>query len=653
MKEKLRIHLYLMKSSPRLSGVLLFGVSAFLFYFIYLIYLGMGMFDVLSFMAKVNYIFCALLIVIAYLLLSVCYTCQQDEIIDSLDKGNYSYQKNIYFILLLGLLLINVVMIVIMVILSLDNSYFLMYFIKPYLYNIFIPQIICLTLAFVLSLFKSNLINMTIIIVFIFISSPLSEFSWTIQPSFPQDKIYQFIHLPFELFYQNGQWAVDVLYGLQTEVTRLWIFITWGILLLGVYFIKMNYQPLSHSKLYNWGYKATILLIVGSCFMMYMPECRYRLNDAWDGYYYDIYQNDEPTELESEKPDYKITQYDLNIHTQRMLNVEGKLHLQSPTPRKDFVLTLYQNYKLQELSGSQDLTYKQIDDYIYVQFNKPIQEVDLKISYKGYHPRFYSNNQASLLPGYFPWYPMCGERQIFLNQEIDIENNFSTNIKGYNANNRVDKAEMTIHTDKEYITNLNEIEENVYKGVSDSISLFRGYTEKVDYKNIQNYLPLNGTMKPKEKYLDDVYNHYINGVELIEKVFNISLDNYKTKRIIDISEDMSRNTQTANIAIFDDYVIVSQISNSIRLFEPMIQTSTKSTALVYAMSQLEVEENAETTYQNLIKFFDRIGVNKLKDQLENIYQTIGAKQLLHELYKYVFDNTPADDQKFLERLENL
>lgn len=653
MKEKLKIYLCLMKSSPKLCGILLFGISAFLFYFIYLIYLGMGMFEVLSFMAKVNYIFCALLIVIAYLLLSVSYTCQQDEIIDSLDKGNYSYQKNIYFILLLGLLLINVVMIVIMVILSLDNSYFLMYLIKPYLYNIFIPQIICLTLAFVLSLFKSNLINMTIIIIFIFISSPLSEFSWTIQPSFPQDKIYQFIHLPFELFYQNGQWAVDVLYGLQTEVTRLWIFITWGILLLGVYFIKMHYQPLSHSKLYNWGYKATILLIIGSCFMMYIPECRYRLNDAWDGYHYDIYQNDEPTELESEKIDYKITQYDLNINTQRMLNVEGKLHLQSPTPRKDFVLTLYQNYKLQDLSGSHDLTYKQIDDYIYVQFNKPIQEADLKISYKGYHPRFYSNNQASLLPGYFPWYPMCGERQIFLNQEIDIENNFSTNIKGYNANNRVDKAEMTIHTDKEYITNLNEIEENVYKGVSDSISLFRGYTEKVDYKNIQNYLPLNGTMKPKEKYLDDVYNHYINGVELIEKVFNISLDNYKTKRIIDISEDMSRNTQTANIAIFDDYVIVSQISNSIRLFEPMIQTSTKSTALVYAMSQLEVEENAETTYQNLIKFFDRIGVNKLKDQLENIYQTIGAKQLLHELYKYVFDDTPEDDQKFLERLENL
>ena len=50
--EKLKVHLRLMKSFPKIYGVLLFGVSIFMIYFGYLIFLGMASFDVLGFSSR-------------------------------------------------------------------------------------------------------------------------------------------------------------------------------------------------------------------------------------------------------------------------------------------------------------------------------------------------------------------------------------------------------------------------------------------------------------------------------------------------------------------------------------------------------------------------------------------------------------------------
>ena len=73
--------------------------------------------------------------------------------------------------------------------------------------------------------------------------------------------------------------------------------------------------------------------------MIYLPESKYRINDAWDGYFYDIRKDRNLTEIKDEKINYKISEYDLTVSTKRMLGVEGKLHLESSIPRKDFILT--------------------------------------------------------------------------------------------------------------------------------------------------------------------------------------------------------------------------------------------------------------------------------------------------------------------------
>ena len=80
-------------------------------------------------------------------------------------------------------------------------------------------------------------------------------------------------------------------------------------------------------------------------------------------------------------------------------------------------------------------------------------------------------------------------------------------------------AKITLHTDKDYITNLTKKSEHVYQGTSDSISLFDGYIESADYQNIISYLPLNGTLQSKKQYLKDIEDNYLEELEKIEKIF--------------------------------------------------------------------------------------------------------------------------------------
>ncbi len=652
--EKLKVHLRLMKSFPKICGVLLFGVSIFMIYFGYLIFLGLASFDVLGFSSRVNYIFCAILMVTSYLLLTGASNSQQDESIYSLDKMNYSYQKNIYVILLIMIIIINLIMACVLIIHDWHNTYFLTHFLQPYLYNLLIPQVICLSIVFILSLFKNHVMHIVMLIIFIFMTSSFSEISWPLKPSFPTDKIYQFIHLPFELFYQNGEWGTDVMYGYQCELSRLWIFIMWGILLLSLYFIKMNWRPLNQSNIYKWGYKILLVLTVGSCFMVYLPESKYRINDAWDGYFYDIRKDRNLTEIKDEKINYKISEYDLTVSIKRMLGVEGKLHLESSIPRKDFILTLYQKYDLKELKSDANMTYQRKGDYIYIQFDQPISQIDLNIEYKGYHPIFYSNAQATMLPGYFSWYPMCGEKQIFITYEIKQLDGYDATEFGYNTLNHIDNAKITLHTDKDYITNLTKKSEHVYQGTSDSISLFDGYIESADYQNIISYLPLNGTLQSKKQYLKDIEDNYLEELEKIEKIFDVSMEKYRAKKIINVTGDISRNTNIGETAIFDDYIISSYMNIRSSILCGIVESSPKKTLLTYAMKWCPVQDDLEKYYQNLINSISN-GDNNI-DQIKKInaiVDKLGTKRFLHELYEYMFDDTPADDEMFLERMGSL
>lgn len=89
------------------------------------------------------------------------------------------------------------------------------------------------------------------------------------------------------------------------------------------------------------------------------------------------------------------------------------MKLISKQPQKEFDFTLYRNYKIRSLNSNDLKSYAQNGDFIHIEFNKPIKNTNIEIKYSGYHPNLYSNNQAVVLPGYFAWYPMAGEKQLY------------------------------------------------------------------------------------------------------------------------------------------------------------------------------------------------------------------------------------------------
>ncbi|MBM6800400.1 hypothetical protein H7U28_16590, partial [Coprobacillus cateniformis] len=248
---------------------------------------------------------------------------------------------------------------------------------------------------------------------------------------------------------------------------------------------------------------------------------------------------------------YRISDYHLKIKMKRMLQVEGTLLLESEKPQTEFRLTLYNKYKISHLSSVIPLTYTQNGDIIDVVFNKPIDKVELNIEYQGFHPRFYSQENAALLPGYFPWYPMCGEKQIYTNESQRTH----YVVNGYNTHLRIDKANVTLETDRDYITNITKQRECLYSGITDSISLFNGNIKETNDQQIMTYLTANGISE--EEQITFVKEQFNKTLDILQEQIGLSKESFQSKKLILVTQDIWRNNGKGYVSIFDEYMIIT------------------------------------------------------------------------------------------------
>lgn len=641
-----RLNLKIFMSHKNIIGVLFAGIFLYFGFFLYLNFLDMSTFDILSFTSKMNFYFSIILLVTSFLIFISSLVNNTNDVISSGDYGNDSYQKNMFFIFLIIVLLFNIIIfigLIIDMILAGDLNNLYDYFIM-FLYNVSIPQIICLGLSYILSRLKKYTFSIIIIIPVILLFSPFAEnITWMEKPSFPIDQIYSIIKLPFEIFYQNSDWATDVQYGLQCETQRLFIFISWFIII----FLANTILNMKHSVIKKKSNKIYLtilsLLLLTSIYEVYQPQSKYRLNDNWDGNNYDWFLYGNSPKQKETKIDYKIDEYDLNISTNRVLNVDGKLNIKSNVPKNEYILTLYRNYKIENISSEKLLSYKQEDDYIYLKFKENISYFSLNIKYSGYHKKFYSNEQAAMLPGYFPWYPMAGKKQIFIHDNMSY---------GYKAN-KIEKAKFTLYTDKDYITNINKIGNHRYfSDEADSLSLFSGFINESHMDTVMTYLPFNTSNQDINQFVKEQENTLKESIDVINNQFGINLGELKNKKIIYVSKDISRNFYYNMVTFFDDYILTGNPLDKDILLQSYIQSSEKSTPLINIFSQISIGETVEETYQDLvdkISFSDEnTEINSLKEKIIQIQNKLGSQKTLNLLIKYTFDYSINSDIKFLE-----
>ncbi len=477
------------------------------------------------------------------------------EVIHSMIHERRIYLKNCIAVLLLLIMFYNIFIIGILFVTLVKNNefqYFIHTYIITYLMNIILPQLICFMITVMVSTLNNFRIGSLLLVLSTLLMSPfMNVLEWQSEPFIPVDKIVNALQLPFSVFMQHSEFGVDSLYGYQNEVYKIWLFVLWLIVFIAVY----NIRYLKRNKQYC----IIPAVIIGLCgYQIYKPQSIYRINYKWDDTYsdYNYYEVSNDVKIYSDNTvDYKISEYDLDISITDKLYVAGSLHIESDKPADKIILTLYHNYKISNMTSVDIKSYSQDGDYITIDLNDSITNIDIDISYSGYHNTLFSNYQAVELPGYFPWYPMAGEKSVYFNNNEIAEINY-----GLNPYNRIEEAEfnITVNADYNIVCNLEETENHVYSGKSDSLTIIGGNTDKQE-EQIVNYYPLSlSYYYTVDDYNEEIYSYIKDTKNNFYSIFENEITDFDDKEIIVASKALKRTQISGDFAVFDDYVIMSE-----------------------------------------------------------------------------------------------
>ena len=429
------------------------------------------------------------------------------------------------------------------------TGYFLTWFLPSFLCNLLLPILIMCTASHIAAKSRRTLGSAVILVLFLILTSPLlTNLTWATEPTLPIDKLVGALFHPFRIFYENGSWSANSLIGLQTDVSRVYVLLFWVFLLTGIIlFLHANRKGIH--------FLSIGLALVGLLFLVlsYLPSASYRISDEnWDGVTQDYYTYyDQATGIDYEAPDFSVTSYDLNLSFGRYMQVDGTLQLYSKTPQTSFIFTLYHGYTIDALSAVEcNLAYEIDGDAVTITTESPVTELSLSICYHGSHSIFFSYSEGATLPGWFPWYPMAGNHQVFVN--------LKTYPSGYNAWNKIDVAQITLHLDGKFsvVSNLPETAENTISGTADSITLIGGAVVTRSDNQILDYLPLNLTETP-EQWSDDIAEQWSDICKSLES-YALELPCSSDSKIIVAPADLCRLYSGLNgLAVFDDYVLTA------------------------------------------------------------------------------------------------
>lgn len=499
--------------------------------------------------------------ILSYLFLIMDRKSKIGEALQVITHNSKRYMKNTIITLSFLLLLYNLLLIIILLInavLTGELSVLFMLMSREYLLNILFPQIIYFMITIILSQLNHFKLSSVLFIIITILLSPLpTKIEFYMKPVIPIDTVIHYVQLPFALFLQYSEYSIDYLYGFQNELYKIVAIIFWITLTLIV--LNKDYLLRSKTKVFICG------ILVFFCFgFIYYPQNIYRTDNRWNGTYsdfnyYEIYNN--KSYINVEKSNERIKNYNLRITLKNQLSVKGNIDLVLNEKKDECILTLYRNYKVKELSSPHLKSYHQDGDYIYLKFDKAISNEKIDISYVGYHDIAFANSQAAQLPGYFPWYPMEGKKYIYFNNaDVQVVN------YGLNPYNRIKGANFHIDIDARYpiITNLEEKNDNIFAGYSDSLTLLGGNVEKIAVKQktsyqILNYFPyrINHSFT-----LDDYLNTIVDNIENVKKsfknIYNQDLKIFDNKKIIVCSNALYRNQANGQYAEFKDYILMSE-----------------------------------------------------------------------------------------------
>lgn len=497
---------------------------------------------------------CIALTIFAYLCLADSHTRDVDETIAAYKGGKY-YQRFCVKYFIAGAVVLQLLILASYWFAFRTMEHFTDLFpalFTMYICNIFLPLLVCLLAASFFACWNNQIRGITGLIIFLILVSPLSEV--LVNGDKPNSMVERILHAVrhiFGFFYENSSWEENTQIGLQTEWTRFASQFFWIFLFLGLLFWNTHKKKRAIS---------VISLAISVLFFVYtsLPASTYHINGRFflDQNTYGVKESDINVEQISDfsQLPYTITDYQLQVTCKRQLQVSGTMQLQAQKQMDTFVLTLYRGYAVKNLqcADGTPLDWSVDGDYITIHTAQPVTQLAISMEYAGYHDIYYSNRNGAMLPGWLPWYPMAGEHTIWLKNSPET----TAMTYGYNTYNRIEQANIELQVDAPftYVTNLEQIDENTYRGTSDSITLIGGYIEKSDDSLFVNSILFNNSLASDKNYLTYCQKAYQNTCKAFD-VYGIDKSFFTNKKFIMTSYDISRTTQNNHVAIFSDYIL--------------------------------------------------------------------------------------------------
>ena len=663
----------------RQKSIIFITVALFLIslgFCIFFSILGMTAFEVLHTLCRFEFYTCFVWVCITFGFVSRAVNASVREVSDSYAGKYYSYEMSASTFLLIVYVVWNVCVVGILLFCSLKNdgtSFFCAWFWKSYFINVVFPQLICagLTIAVVIS--SRQYAAFFCLIFFLFMISPFAEqIVWVSSTGLKIEKIWEIIRHPFLILYQNGEWAPDSMYGLQTETFRIELQIFW---LVSIVFILL--ARFTRKSLWYIG-------LIFACSMLvisFIPFSAYRLNANWNGIFYDrtIYadsnnesDNGNKTCADSSDVNFTVTEYQLDVKLKRAVSVDLNMRICAETPIDNFLFTLYRGYRVDSVYANDEsvsISWIQNGDELVLNTEKTVSELIVYISYHGHSSRFYSNSEACLLPGWFAWYPMPGRHEIFTYDD--------SGAYGYNPYNRIRETTVYLKVNKEAVTNLNKTRDGYYSDKADSITLMTGNLVSVETQqnvsdnmpSLIDYLPLNLYKgQTEQKYIEQENENIKREIEIFKQYFQNEQLDFGGMKIIYSTEDLGRNFSNNNIAIFDDYILCSAGYFSARnLFYYLAQENAHRTKLAdVILNHISLYQNPSDSvidFSNTLSMWKNILTQedeRLSVELETLESICNSYinqkkelELMQMLTGYAINQSAyQNDSEFIEYLQN-
>lgn len=594
-----------------------------------------------------NYWFylCAALTVAVYICLSSSMLEDVDETIASCRGRGYYQRKGLgRFWVIFGLSQTIVFLIMEFVVVRNDTiDYALPVLPKMFLCNLLLPLLICLLVGCVLAQWQNQYASAIALIVFLVMSSPLTELMLGNggNTNALGNRLGYMLRHSFAIFYEEGNWWPNEQAGLQTEWTRFAVQFFWIFLCLGMLCL-MKKRKLCVS--------GCLLLACSIACLLYaqLPASISRhYTSNTDSY---LYKEQATGIQDAADIGYTIQDYDLTLDFGRQLKVAGTLVMEAEKPTDEFVFTLYRGYKLKSLKSTQPVTWSVLDDLVTVKTEKPTEQLELTLQYQGYNNLFYSNMDGAMLPGWFPWYPMAGEKQIYLD--------FETWGCEYNTYNRIEPAHIRLAVQAPFtlVSNLAQTLEQVYEGESDSITVIGGYITKTDDPVIVNILPLNLSVT-EERMVELLKNNYQSVCDAMA-AYGLDQTLISDRRIIVAPAELACNGTGGDVTIFSDYILAG--SGNLGFFSNftkalIIERNKSEVSMV--IGAMGLEETPEETLENWSIFTDppREELSDAELQLADLIdaaQDAGKEdQLVREIAQFLIsEHEEIDEEIFWKEL---